>query len=98
LLDFLLLMHDDAATPVDVAGWEPYLAGLRAAGVLQGGSAIGEGLCVRRSGEPAPVSRQLGGYIRILAEDLAQARTHVVGNPVFEAGGTVEIRELPREG
>jgi len=26
------------------------------------------------------------------------ARTLLVGNPVFEAGGTVEIRELPRTG
>jgi hypothetical protein len=30
------------------------------------------------------------------ANDLEQAKSLLVGNPVFEAGGTVEIRELPR--
>lgn len=36
-------------------------------------------------------------YIRVKAGSLTDARALVVGNPVFEAGGTVEIRELPRD-
>jgi hypothetical protein len=40
----------------------------------------------------------LSGYIRISAGDLDEARGLLAGNPVFEAGGTVEIRELPRTG
>jgi hypothetical protein len=31
-----------------------------------------------------------------MARDLAHARSLLPGNPVYEAGGTVEIRELPR--
>jgi hypothetical protein len=30
------------------------------------------------------------------AENLAAAKSLLPGNPVYEAGGTVEIRELPR--
>jgi hypothetical protein len=30
------------------------------------------------------------------ADSLDRAKSLLVGNPVFEAGGTVEIRELPR--
>lgn len=31
------------------------------------------------------------------ARDLEHAREYLDGNPVYEAGGTVEIRELPRD-
>ena len=48
--------------------------------------------------DASPVTRQISGYIRVRAEDLNAARELVFGNPVYEAGGTVEIRELPRTG
>jgi hypothetical protein len=32
----------------------------------------------------------------VTADDIEQAKTLLNGNPHFEAGGTVEIRELPR--
>ena len=93
--DYILLMHDDAAPgPQD---WEPYFRRLRASGAFQGGSAIGAGICARKTGATPPVTTQLAGYIRITAQDLDDARTFLEGNPVYEAGGTVEIRELPRD-
>ena len=42
------------------------------------------------------MTTQLAGYIRVTADSLDQAKTLLAGNPVYEAGGTVEIRELPR--
>jgi len=48
--------------------------------------------------KPTAISRQIAGDIRIRAENLNAARELVIGNPVYEAGGTVEIRELPRTG
>jgi hypothetical protein len=97
MADFLLLMHGDATAPEDAAAWGAYLAKLRAAGVFEGGSAIGTGACVRKHGEPGPLAAHLTGFVRITAEDLARAQQWLAGNPVFEAGGTIEIRELPRE-
>lgn len=93
--DFMFLMHGDS-DGADDAAWAGYLAKLRAAGIFEGGSAIGGGLCARKHGSPAPLATQLTGFIRITADDLAHARTWLDGNPVYEAGGTVEIRELPR--
>ena len=61
-----------------------------------GGSRIGRGICVRRSGTAPPIASHLGGYLRIESDDFAQAERLLAGNPVFEAGGTIEIRELPR--
>src|SRR5215468_555787 len=89
--DYILLMHDDAVT--DDRAWEPYLRRLRQSGLFQGGSAIGDGVCMRKNGKPVPITARLSGFIRVNAESLDQARSLVSGNPLFEAGGTVEIRE-----
>jgi len=97
--DYILLMHNDAppASGDRSAAWAAYFAKLREAGAFQGGSSIGEGVCMAKLKAPPGITQHLSGYIRIRATDLAQARDLVIGNPVFEAGGTVEIRELPRD-
>jgi hypothetical protein len=94
MADYILLMHDDAVD--DDAAWEPYLDRLKQGGFFEGGSAIGGGVCARKSGQLPPVTTHLTGYIRINADSLHQAKSLLAGNPLFEAGGTVEIRELPR--
>jgi len=94
MTDYIFLMHDDAIS--EDAAWEPYLDDLKRRGCFQGGSAIGDGLCARKNGPPAAVTAQLTGFIRIIADSFDQARSLLAGNPHFEAGGTVEIRELPR--
>lgn len=98
MAEFIFLMHDDAAGPVDGQDWGPYLGRLRAEGVFQGGSSIGEGAGFRKTGVPAAVSGHLGGYIKVEAATLDAAARLLAGNPVYEAGGTVEIRALPHDG
>ena len=98
--DYLLLMHGDttdAALADDGARWRDYLAGLRASGCFDGGSAVGAGATYRKGGVPLPLCATVTGYLRVRAESLEAARRFLVGNPVFEAGGSVEIRELPRD-
>jgi hypothetical protein len=92
--EYIFLMHDDATT--DEASWASYLVALEERGAFQGGSEIGEGICVRKAGAVPALSRHLSGFIRVKADNIDQARMLLAGNPVFEAGGTVEIRELPR--
>lgn len=77
--------------------WAAYFTERRAAAAFQGGSSIGSGVCVRKGGSPRDISRHIGGYIRVRAADLDAARALVAENPVYEAGGTVEIRELPKD-
>jgi len=99
MADYILLMHDDAPEGQrdhDPGKWATYLGKLKKAGVFQGGSSIGDGICTSKSG-PAATITGLSGYIRVQAESLTKARELVVGNPVFEAGGTVEIRELLKD-
>lgn len=95
--DFILLMHNDTQAPENSKLWELYLSSLRQIGAFAGGSSIGSGTTMRRFAEPAPISAHLTGFIRITAKDLDEAKRLVEGNPVLEAGGTVEIRELPED-
>ena len=97
--DYILLMHNDvpegqSRPPLE---WAAYLTKLCEAGVFEGGSSIGGGVCIRKAGVPRYVSSHIAGYIRVRAADLDAARALVVGNPVYEEGGTVEIRELPTD-
>ena len=97
--DYLLLMHSDAparTTSEPPLEWEPYLANLRQSGNFSGGSSIGDGVCIRKGGSAREITVHLSGFIRVRAESIDAAKKLVFGNPVFEAGGTVEIRELPR--
>ena len=95
--DYLFLMHDAVPDGDDDGDeWEAYVRQLQASGNFQGGSAIGDGICIRKSGVAPAITAHLSGYIRVSARDLQHAETLLNGNPVFERGGTVEIRELPR--
>lgn len=97
--DYIIFMHDDMETPVDVAtpAWDSYFAMLRASGRFCGGSSIGAGVCVHRSGQAREVTPHLSGYIRVQAESIDDAKRLLIGNPVLNAGGTLEIRELPQD-
>ena len=95
--DYLLLMHGDGSGE-DLDQWPVWLEKLATEGRLRVGSAVGGGECVRRDGVPVPISSQITGFIRIVAADLDDARACLAGNPVYEAGGSVEIRLLPTDG
>lgn len=92
--EYIFLMHDDADE--DQTAWELYLQRLKQSGCFQGGSAIGDGICARKAGVVLSVTGHFTGYIRVTADSLDHAKSMLVGNPVFEAGGTVEIRDLPQ--
>ncbi len=97
--DYILLMHDDVperGPNAESLDWLSYFDKLRESGCFVGGSAMGGGVCLKK-GDPAPkVTEHVTGYIRVQAMSLDAAIELVQGNPVFEAGGTVEVRELPR--
>lgn len=48
---------------------------------------------MNRSGVSPEISSRIFGFIRIRVRDLEHAKDLVAHNPVFCAGGTVEIRE-----
>ncbi len=98
--EFILLKYNGASDPAaadEDRRWNEYVSGLRVSGQFDGGSAIGSGLKLRKDCADQPSCTVLTGFIRIRAESVAAAREFLRGNPVYEAGGTVEIRELPAQ-
>jgi len=93
--DYILLMRGDLTGAEE--GWPAYLAGLRATGRFRGGSTIGPGSAHRRGELPRPLGDEIVGFVRVEAVDLAEAEMMLAGNPVYEAGGTVEVRLLPAD-
>lgn len=99
MADFMYLMHNDETSSVTDGssdGWSEYIGKLRSDGCFRGGSELGQGKYVRKQLEAPEIHDRLIGYIRIEAANLAEAEAKLEGDPVYEAGGTVEIRELPR--
>jgi len=92
MADFIFLTHAHDSEDGD---WGAYIAKLNAAGVFRGGSAMGDGVCVKKVGNAPAITAHLGGYIKIAADDLAHAQKYLTGHPTYESGGVVEIRELP---
>ena len=108
--DFLLLMHNDAIDSRlanDGKAWEDYFTLLQQSGGFAGGSEIGAGRCFRKKMSVSDElktgvalqanSDHLTGFIRLRVAHMAAAEALLTGNPVYEAGGTVEIRELPSD-
>ena len=91
--DYILLMYNDVPEGKRRSDheWVAYFAKLRQVEAFQGGSSIGDGVSVTKARSSREITRHICGYIRIRAVDLDAAR-ELVGNPVYEAGGTVEIR------
>jgi hypothetical protein len=94
--DYIFLMHQLPGLANQREDWGSYFAQLRSTGQFAGGSAIGNGVRVSKSGVAGVVDAHLAGYIRVTANSLQDAQALLAGNPVFEAGGTIEIRELPK--
>jgi len=95
---YLLLMYQDAPDKrmaSDPQRWERYISDLRDTGQFDGGSSIGAGQRHQKSQQSCPSADDLSGFIRVRAVSLEAAKQFLEGNPAYEAGATVEIRELP---
>jgi hypothetical protein len=96
LNDYLLLMHDDAGHE-RADQWPVWLDRLAGDGRLRGGSSMAGGECVRQGASAQRPARTLTGFVRIVAADLDDAKACLIGNPVYEGGGTVEIHLLTED-
>ena len=98
--DYIFLMHGDVLdreSAESAERWEACLGGLRAKGNFEGGSSIGPGARFEQGQAVVSADGNLTGFLRVRAVGLEEVAALLVGNPVYEAGGTVEIRELPKD-
>lgn len=90
MAEFLILVHDDAQRPVNMAFWDDHITHLQDAGALKGGSSLGAASAVRDGGAPAPLE-SLAGFLILSAPSLEDARALLASNPDIQAGATAHI-------
>ena len=96
MADFIYLMHNDATGPTKPEDWDTYISSLLAGSHFSGGSEVGNGVTVKGDNVSDRTTDHIRGFMRISARDLDEAKKLVRGNPHWMAGGTVEVRELPK--
>lgn len=97
--EYILFMHSDVLAPSianDEDSWGRYIGELRMSGCFDGGSAVGLGAVFKQNCDAESAPSAITGYLRVRADNMEAAKEFLKGNPTFEAGGTVEIRELLR--
>ncbi len=72
--------------------WDAYVKRLLGTGKFRGGSVLGNGVCVKKDGREGPCV--VRGFMRFEADTIDEVRALLEGNPVYEAGGEIELLEL----
>ncbi len=85
--NFVMVMMGSAAE----GDWGAYIDRLIASGKFLGGSSLGNGVSVTKGGDDPKCT--VTGYMRFSAQSLEEVRRLVEGNPLYEAGGRVELLE-----
>lgn len=92
MAQYVMIMMGSASS----GDWDTYIGKLIESGGFRGGSSLGRGARICRGRGDGECS--ITGYIRLEAADLAEARQLIEGNPLYEAGGTIELlEEIPDE-
>ncbi len=71
--------------------WDVYVDTLVNSGCFRGGSSLGNGVSVSKNEGDAEC--QVTGFMRFSAASIDEVRKLVAGNPLFEAGGRIELLE-----
>ena len=92
MAQFVMVMMGSASS----GDWDSYIDRLIQSGSFRGGSSLGRGARISKDGSDGDCS--VTGYMRLEVADLDEARKLVAGNPLYEAGGYIELlEEIPDE-
>ncbi|MEM6631901.1 MAG: YciI family protein [Bacteroidota bacterium] len=84
----------------EIKKWQDWIGGIAAQGKFNQTNQLGyEGKMVKADGVVtdgpyAELKEIMGGYIIVKAQDLDEAVTLAAGCPIFERGGSVEVRPI----
>ena len=85
--DYVMVMMG----PASKGDWDTYIEKLIASGKFRGGSSLGSGVSLHRG--KADGECMITGFMRFSAESLEEVKALVAGNPLYEAGGRIEVLE-----
>ena len=85
--DYVMVMKGSASA----GDWDTYIQKLIDSGGFRGGSSLGNG--VRATKGEADGESDITGFIRLSLNNIDEAQALLAGNPLYEAGGVVDILE-----
>ena len=85
--EYVMLMKGSAAS----GDWDDYIEKLVSSGKLRGGSSLGNGVSVAKG--KVDGGCEVTGYMRFSAESIEEVQELITGNPLYEAGGSIELLE-----
>ena len=85
--DYVMLMMGSASS----GDWDAYIESLIESGKFRGGSSLGKGVSLAKGSEDGEC--QVTGFMRFSAANLDEVRALLAGNPLYEAGGRIELLE-----
>ncbi len=88
MAQFIMLMKGSGKAE----DWAGYIEQLIKTGKFRGGSELSNGTCQRKGGNPACCT--VTGYMHFEADSTDDIIKLLPGNPVYEAGGSVEVLEI----
>lgn len=88
MAEYMMIMKG----PGGKGDWMSYINTLQESGLFRGGSVLGNGVNIGKDQPDQPCT--VTGFMRFEADDIAQVRALINGNPDYESGGQVEILEL----
>jgi len=87
MADYVMLMMGSASD----GDWDTYIESLVDSGTFRGGSSLGNGISVSKGRSDGTC--EITGFMRFSADSIEEVRKLIVGNPLYEAGGRIELLE-----
>ena len=87
MADYVMLMMGSES----MGDWDAYIEKLIVSGKFRGGSSLGHGISAAK--DQSDGGSEVTGYMRFSADTIEEVRNLLSGNPLYEAGGRVEILE-----
>lgn len=87
MADFVMVMMGSASN----GDWDTYIEKLIASGKFRGGSSLGKGIGASKGANNSDCT--ITGFIRLSADSLDEVKALLEGNPLYEAGGRIELLE-----
>ena len=91
MAEFMMLMKGVGPR----SDWDKYVTDMINTGKFRGGSSLGNGVCTTNGGQDQKCT--VTGFMRFEAASIDEVKELLAGNPVYEAGGEVELLELVQE-
>jgi len=88
MAEFMMLMKGSG----EAEDWANYIDKLVMSGTFRGGSELSNGSNACKNDKPSNCT--VTGFMRFEADDKQQIMDLLPGNPVYEAGGEVEVLEI----